>query len=287
MVSPLAWLLRRLHAEPLGWTPESANVMLLGTLAHEVFEKLFNKDRQLIEIKQIETRVESLLDEAIRRHAPFLRAAQWRVERQHLSAGITKAALAWREILSALNAEVLGSEEWLAGNLDGVPIHGQADVLLGLPNNRLLVVDYKRSSSRSRRPRMQRGYDSQASLYRTMLQTGGPKDRENTELIRRLKGAVQTGIVYYLLNDQTALSDSVLIESGGIPGWEAVEGDVAGHAIELIERRLQQVQAGLLCLNREGEAVFFEKQAGVKPYALENSPLIPLFTLPDEAGEAD
>ncbi len=287
MVSPLAWLLRRLHAEPLGWMPEGANVMLLGTLAHEVFENLFNNESLLIEINKIETKVSSLLDVAIRRHAPFLRAAQWRVERQHLSAGITKAALAWREILSALNAEVLGSEEWLAGNLDGVPIHGQADVLLGLPNNRLLVVDYKRSSSRSRRPRMQRGYDSQASLYRTMLQTGGPKDRENTELIRRLKGAVQTGIVYYLLNDQTALSDSVLIESGGIPGWEALEGDVAGHAIELIEGSLQKVQAGFLRLNREGDAVFFEKQAGLKPYALENSPLIPLFTLPDEAGEAE
>jgi hypothetical protein len=132
---------------------------------------------------------------------------------------------------------------------------------------------------------MQKGYDSQASFYRTMLQTGGPKDKENTELVHRLRKASQTGIVYYMLNDQTALSDMMLAVSGGIPHWEVMEGDVAGDAIALIERRLNEVRDGLLCLNREGDALFFEKQAGIKPYALENSPLIPLFTVPGEAEE--
>ena len=116
-----------------------------------------------------------------------------------------------------------------------------------------------------------------------MLQTGGPRDKENTELINRLSKAGQVGIVYFMLNDQTALSDSLLIESGGIPGWEVMEEDVSSHAIGLINKRLGEVQAGLLCLNREGDAAFFEKEAGVKPYALENSPLITLFTMQGEA----
>ena len=38
-----------------------------------------------------------------------------------------------------------------------------------------------------------------------------------------------------------------------------------------------------MCLNREGDTAFFEKQAGIKPYALADSPLIGLFTLPGEA----
>ena len=286
MVSRLAWLLRRLRAEPLGWAPEGSNVMLLGTLAHQVFEELFQSGQPPPEREEITGRVDVLLDDAIRQHGPFLRAAQWQVERRHLASGITKAALAWREVLQTLGAEILGSEEWLEGKLDGIPIHGQADVLLGLSDNRLLVVDYKRSSANNRRPRMQKGYDSQASLYRTMLQTGGPKDKERTELINYLSKVGQAGIVYFMLNDQTVLSDSVLIESGEIPGWEVMEGDVASHAIGLIKKRLREVQAGLLCLNREGDAVFFEKQAGVKPYALEKSPLIPLFTMPGEAEEA-
>ena len=41
MVSRLAWLLKRLKAEPLGWSSEGLDVMLLGTLAHQIFEDLF------------------------------------------------------------------------------------------------------------------------------------------------------------------------------------------------------------------------------------------------------
>jgi hypothetical protein len=285
MVSRLAWILRRLSAEPLAWAPERPNVMLLGTLAHQVFEDLFQVARSIPSASEISEQVLPLLDNAIKEYGPFLRSAQWQVERKHLASGITKAALAWRAVLESLGAEILGTEEWLQGNLGSIPIHGQADVLLGLSDGRLLVVDYKRSSANSRRPRMLKGYDSQASLYRTMLQTGGPKSQENGELLERVSSASHTGIVYFMLNDQTALSDALLIESGQIPGWEVMQGNVASFAIELIQERLREVEAGLLCLNREGDAVFFEKTAGVKPYALENSPLIPIFTMPGESTE--
>lgn len=287
MVSRLAWLLRRIDAEPQGWEPERPNVMLLGTLTHQVLEELFQASHPIPDPQTISSQIEPLLDSAIRTHAPFLRAAQWQVERKHLASGINKAALAWREVLVTLNAEILGTEEWLEGNLDGLPIHGQADILLGLPDGRLLVVDYKRSSANSRRPRMQKGYDSQANLYRTMLQTGGPKSEDNTALLERLRAGDTTGIVYFMTNDQTSLSDALVVESGAIPGWEVLEGDVAEHAMTLIRERLREVGAGELYLNREGDALFFDKQAGVKPYALENSPLIPLFTIPGEAREAE
>ncbi len=133
---------------------------------------------------------------------------------------------------------------------------------------------------------MDKGYDSQASLYRAMLQSAGPKDSDNEALVVRLRTTGQTSIVYYMLNDQVSLSDSMLLESGGIPGWQALENNVAGEAMGLIRQRLTEVREGIVCLNREGDAVFFEKQAGVKPYALANSPLIGLFTLPGDAVEA-
>ncbi len=287
MVSRLAWLLRRIDAEPLGWEPERPNVMLLGTLTHQVFEELFQVSRPIPDPAIIDSQVEPLLDSAIRTHAPFLRAAQWQVERKHLASSIHKAAVAWREVLVTLKADILGTEEWLQGALDGLPIHGQADILLGLPDGRLLVVDYKRSSANSRRPRMQKGYDSQANLYRTMLQTGGPKSEDNVPLLDRLRAGDTTGIVYFMTNDQTSLSDALVVESGAIPGWEVLEGDVAHLAMGLIRERLREVSAGQLYLNREGDAQFFNKQAGVKPYALDNSALIPLFTIPGEAREVE
>ena len=205
-----------------------------------------------------------------------------------MATSINKAALAWRDVLTALNAEVLGTEEWLAGTLDGLSIHGQADILLGLPDSRLLVVDYKKSSATSRRPRMQKGYDSQANLYRTMLQTGGPEKKDNTALLEKLRAANATGIIYFMTNDQTSLTDALVkVESRAIPGWEVLENDVSQRAMALIRKRLREVGKGQLYLNREGDGQFFDKQAGVKPYALDKSPLISLFTISDEAREAE
>ena len=286
MVSRLAWLLRRLEAEPLLWAPESADVALLGTLAHKVFEDLFRPGEAPPDPSEIPGRVESMLDDAIRRLAPFLRASQWQVERRHFTAETIKGALAWRDVLARLGAEILASEAWLQGTWSGIPIHGQTDLLLGLPGDRLLVVDYKRSKSTSRRPRMEKGYDCQANLYRAMLESGGPKDDADETLLSKIRSAARTGIVYYMLNDQVSLSDSVLLESGAVPGWQTLENDVASRAIALIQRRLGEVSAGGARLNRDGDAEFFEKQAGIKPYALENSPLIDLFTVAGEAEEA-
>ncbi|NND09118.1 MAG: hypothetical protein HKN87_22330 [Saprospiraceae bacterium] len=283
MVSRLAWLLSRIKAEPLGWEPERPDVLILGTVAHEVFENLFKAGEAVPTQNVIDAQVGPILDEAISQNAPFLRAAQWQVERRHLHTSIAKAAQAWRTMLESLNAEVLATEEYLHGKLNGVGIHGQVDVILTLSDGRMLVIDYKRSSSKGRRERMQKGYDSQASLYRTMLQSGGPKDKENKSLIENIANAESTGIVYYMMNDQTALSESLLLESGSIPGWDIVKGDVASGAIALIEHYLAEIQQGQVTLNRAGDAVFLENTAKVKPYALENSPLISLFTRSDDS----
>ena len=286
MVSRLAWLLRRLEAEPLLWAPESTDAALLGTLAHKVFEGLFRPSEALPAPDEIQGRVAILLDEAIRRIAPFLRSSQWQVERRHFTSETIKAAVAWRDVLGRMDAEVLASEAWLEGVWSEIPIHGQTDLLLGLPGNRLLVVDYKRSKSGNRRARMEKGYDSQGSLYRAMLETGGPKDAADAALRTRIRSAVRTGVVYFLLNDQVSLSDLQLPESGAVPGWVTLDNDVASYALTLIQKRLAEVSTGKVCLNREGDAEFFEKEADIKPYALDNSPLINLFTVPGEAEEA-
>jgi ATP-dependent helicase/nuclease subunit B len=137
-------------------------------------------------------------------------APQWQVERRHLAAGIARAALAWRDALERLGAEVLAGEAWLQGTWAGIPIHGQADLILGLPEDRLVVVDYKRSKSAKRREQMEKGYDSQANLYRTMLQTGGLKNDIEGPSAERLRRASAIGTVYYMMNDQTGLADTAL-----------------------------------------------------------------------------
>ena len=286
MVSGLAWLLKRLEAEPLGWAPESANPLVLGTVAHKIFENLFQPGAALPTPEEIPRRVEALLDEVLKRQAPFLRGSQWSVERRNFAALTTKAALAWRDTLEQLGAEVLASEAWLKGEWSGIAVHGQTDLILGLPGDRLLVVDYKRSSSRKRLTQMQKGFDSQATLYRAMLGSGGPTHADRAELIARIAAARQVGVVYYMLNDQVALSDTALPGSAAVPGWRTLGNDIAGEAMTRIQQRIGEVRVGELRLNRDGDGEYFEKQAGIKPYALEVSPLIGLFSLPAEPEEA-
>ena len=282
MVSGLAWLLKRLEAEPIAWAPECTNPLLLGTLAHSVFEGLFQAGQALPAREEIPARVEALLEDVLRRRAPFLRSSQWAVERRNFAALTTKAALAWRETLAQLEAEVVAAEAWLGGTWSGIAVHGQTDLILGLPGDRLLVVDYKRSKSTGRLKQMQKGFDSQASLYRAMIASGGPKDASDAELATRLKAAAETGVVYFLMNDQVALSDTVLPGAAAVPGWRVVDGDIAGEALDRIGARIAEIRAGQLKLNRESDRDFFEKQAGLTPYALDNSPLIGLFAVPDQ-----
>ncbi len=285
MVSRLAWLLRRLEAEPLEWAPEGSNPALLGTIAHEVFEGLFAPGVTLPTREELPGRVEAALDDVLKRIAPFLRASQWTVERRHFTAQTIKAAQAWSDTIEQLGAQVVAAEEWLAGRWSDIAVHGQTDLILGLPGNRLLVVDYKRSSSRKRLTQMQKGFDSQASLYRAMLASGGPKGRNTTALAERLRGAADVGVVYYLMNDQVALSDSKAAMGTSIPTWRTVGGDIAGQALALIEQRVAEARVGTLRLNRVSDREYFEKEAGITPYALDASPLIAAYTLPDEEGE--
>lgn len=66
--------------------------------------------------------------------------------------------------------------------------------------------------------------------------------------------------------------------AGGLPAQRHLAGARSFPA--LIEQRLSEIRKGLLTLNREDDARFFDKEVGMKPYALENSPLIPLFNTP-------
>lgn len=290
MVSPLAWLLRQVAAEPLLWEPETADIRTVGTLAHKLFEELFRPGAPLPDRGALRSRVGRLLDDAVMHLAPYLRSAQWQVERRHLAEQAARAAEVWLNVLECLDAEILASEQWLEGIWSGIGVHGQTDLVLGLPGNRLLVVDYKWSKSQGRTARMEKGFDSQASLYRAMLESGGPKERRNPTadelerdraLAERLRKAAWIGIVYFTMRDGACLADAEAPGLEAVPSWIGFGNDVAGRAMDLIRKRLAELREGVVRLNRVGDAEFFEKEAGVKPYALEASPLIGLFTIPE------
>ncbi len=275
LVSPLAWLLHRFHLEPQAWSVDSLDVLTRGSLAHRVFEHLFSPGQPVPKAQVIAERVPQLLREAAREIFPLLQRDEWRVERRNLQRELITAARRWGEILTAIDATIIGVEVPLSGYLDKVPVAGIADLLLRLPDGRLLVVDYKKSGSSARIKRMEKGYDSQANLYRVMITSGGTTD--NDQLQQILRQARHISVMYYLLNDQVALSDSSGWSINDIAGWHEMGDAIADNAMELIAERLDQLRHGRVILNNTSDMDEFEKTTGIKPYALENSPLIKMF----------
>ncbi|MBP2676647.1 MAG: hypothetical protein H6Q84_3487, partial [Deltaproteobacteria bacterium] len=287
MVSPLAWFLDRLKVAPLSWAPEELDPAKKGTLAHYVFEKLFPADSPLPSADAIKSSVERLLDEAILRHAPFLKGLEWYVERRNLLKDVETAALRWRELLESSGARVLGVETKLEGLFDGIPIRGRSDLLLSLPSGRLFVVDYKKSGSSTRRKSMEEGYDLQTSLYREMLKSGKAEGAAGEKLAEAIKAGAEIGVLYYMMDDQRALTDTSGWLSRTVIGVHELGGGISINAEAGVRERLRALRAGKIPLNGENDEKDFN-DVGVKTYALENSPLVTKFMHPapeEEEGE--
>ena len=279
MVSPFAWSLSEFGAEPVTWAPDGLNVMVAGTIAHDVLEYLFPKDAPLPDHDQIEAAVPELLFAAIRKHAPFLQRSIWAVEREGLVRDIRTAAHAWRDTLEGLGARVIDNEIALQGEALGILLRGRADCLLQLEDGSLLVVDHKKSGTPKRRARLEAGWDLQLGLYREMLNR---PERTGELLEAALAGKPRIGVAYHLINDQGVLLEGLEPPDGV---GTVLEGEISTHAMDLLITRLAEVGAGLIRLNSEDDRKFFEKTANLAPYALDASPLVSRFMMP--GAEAD
>jgi len=274
LVSPLAWSLSEFGAEPVTWAPEGLNIMVAGTIAHDVLEFLFPKDTPLPDHDQIETAVPELLMAAIRKYAPFLQRSIWAVEREGLTRDIRIAAHAWRDTLEALGARVIDNEIDLRGEALGILLRGRADCLLQLPDGSLLVVDHKKSGTPRRRSRLEAGWDLQLGLYRAMLMH---PEKTGPMLEAALAGNPTIGVAYHLINDQGVLLEGLEPPDGVVT---VMHGEISGQAMGMLETRLTEVSEGLIRLNAEDDRKFFEQTAKLAPYALYASPLVSRFMMP-------
>ena len=274
MVSPLAWTLAEFGAEEVVWTPEAYDHILSGTLAHEVLEHLFPKESPLPDNVEITEKAPELLDQAIRKYAPFLNSPLWKVERQGLEREIIRAAKKWSAALSTISAKVIDNEIDLMGNAHGLNLFGRADCLLSLPDGRLLIIDHKKSSSGKRRERMMVGWDLQLGLYRAMLLK---PDLEEGVLDGMLKSKPEIGVAYHLINDSGILVNGIRLEG---EGFEIIDAEISIQAIEKLKERIKEVRTGVVSLNFADDVAFFERTAKTTPYALQESTLVDAFLVP-------
>lgn len=284
MVAPLAWLFERLDIKAREWEPEKLDIMAKGTLAHDVFEHLFKPGKPIPPASVIESEVHELLEKAIQKRKIFLMNDEWKVERAHLEKDILKAALRWGEVLREIGAEVIATEVSLMGRLDDIPIHGNADLLLKLRDDQLLVVDYKKSSNKGRRVRMTEGYDHQAELYRMMIKTGGLEPKKDhdpppelKETLELFKNVGEIGTLYYLMNDRTVLADTKGWIAKSVAGAEEVNADTSVMAMKLLRERIRELSNGFIDLQLKESEKDLKGKRGLGVYALDSSPLVRMF----------
>jgi hypothetical protein len=271
LVSPLAWVLGETDAIDIPWAPEALDIMLAGTLAHHVLEHVFAPDAALPDPDDLHGLTETHLAQGIARHAPFLAAPEWQLERETLRREALRAAEVWRSILGETGVRILKNEIRLEGNAHGIDIRGRADCILQLGDGKLVIVDHKKSGSTRRRLRMRAGWDLQIGLYRAMLARPIRAEGDGLDLVAGQRPA----IAYHLLNDGTVLVSGLDATPGG--RIEGVEGDISVNAVALLQSRLAEVGAGSIRLNGTGDEAAFGKAAALTAYALEASPLIRRF----------
>jgi hypothetical protein len=288
LVSPLAWLLGETGATDRPWAPETLDIMLSGTLAHHVLEHVFAPEAALPALTDLPALTEAHLAQGIARHAPFLAAAEWQLERETLRREALRAVEIWHVILSETGARILRNEIRLEGNAHGIEIRGRADCILQLGDGHLVIVDHKKGGSARRRLRMREGWDLQIGLYRAMLARPIRAEGDGLDLIAGQSPA----IAYHLLNDGTVLASGLVPAPGG--RVEGVEGDISAKAVTLLQARLAEVGGGSIRLNGTEDEAAFAKTAALTAYALDASPLLRRFMVqglsvdlqPDEGEDA-
>ena len=279
LISPLAWALSEFGAEEVIWAPETYDHILSGTLAHDVLENLFPKENVLPEVSDIDAKVGVLLDQAIRKYAPFLNSLLWKVERQGLERDIIRDAKKWRIALLGMNARIIDNEINLLGEAHGLALFGRADCLLSLPDGRLLIIDHKKSGSKKRRARMEAGWDLQLGLYRDMLLCPALEDGVLKDM---LQAKPEIGVAYHLINDSGVLINGIQVAGEGI---EIIDTGISDNAIHMLQGRISDVTTGTVRLNSTTDHIFFEKTAKITPYALQESTFVAAFLIPSETDE--
>ncbi|MGH0364813.1 PD-(D/E)XK nuclease family protein [Sinorhizobium meliloti] len=272
LVSPLGWLLGEIGAEDRTWAPESLDVLTLGKLVHSTLETLFPEGAGGLDETAIRMAFPAAFETAISQTAPWLVGDNWVSERTNLARETLEAALNWSRFLIDNGARVRRVEIQLSGAYYHLSISGRADCLLDLADDRIMVVDHKRSSSSSRRKRMEAAADLQVELYRRMITTTAEfaevtSDRIVTAYHCTLDGRVVTGP-----------------EGKGLKGVVTVNGEIGSTADEIVSGHIKGLSKGRLALNLASDSQTFEKVHGIKPYALDN-PLVAAFLLPAPSPE--
>ena len=255
MISPLGWFFYRQGLESKTWDIEELSVTTQGTIAHGVFEDIFCPANPSHDLSGIDAYIKRRIEE----EAPFLSQDHKRLDYEQLKSSILKSADEFKSLLLDCSADVKSTEEQLTGEIFGIPVAGRTDAILNILGKQL-VLDYKKSGSKSRIERMESGFDHQLFLYRVML------DDEKALT------------AYYTMNDATLVVDEdISLESGDNFNIVGIKNDCTVHASTVMQKRVNELSAGEIKLNCINDNEIWKKRGVTASYSLQSTPIISLF----------
>ena len=259
MISPLAWLLNRQGLEPKAWAVQELGVALKGSIAHKVFELHFDKNSALTV-----DAYDKLYIAALESDAPFMLMPQWRLEHTQLKHEIKKSLLPFIKWCEQEGWSVTDTEMELTGDLWGLAMRGFADSILS-KDNESLILDYKKSSSKSRVQRLENGYDLQTVIYRELFKQKNSAKKQD----------IHSG--YYTLNDSKLVLDNYAETS--VEGISQVKLNVeikqqSIEAIKRVKQRIKQLKQGKVELNQQGDTDLWNSLGINATYSIDETALV-------------
>lgn len=148
---------------------------LLGTLAHRVFEKLFQQpDYQLWAIDKAIMWFRGNVDELLEKEGASLRMLGAGVSQQRFKGVCEDAIRSMLKHLQSCDAISVRTEFNLEGKLGDVHLVGKADLIVDLPGGRVVVLDMKWRGDKFYANTLREGQHLQLALYSSLFeqQTG-------------------------------------------------------------------------------------------------------------------
>lgn len=264
MVSPLAWLLKKIGVTSRRWGVCGLDQMVSGTIVHSLLENYAHHCMQpgiVITNKGIDALLEretgGWLTSALQSNAPYLLLPQWRLERAQLEQDCSRAVAAFHRWRTDAGWRLSRTEQKLQGEMWNLETIGYADCVLQ-QDDAILILDYKHSKSESRLLAMNSGWDLQTMIYRELYCQETPGSRVVS--------------AYLTLKDLQLLASTPMdssphlnvVDIGNLPD------DQSAQAQEAVRQRLDQLRAGIIELNTADDAETW-KNRGIGSYALDNT----------------
>lgn len=244
---PHQWFFKKLRLFPTSLLSISSDQLLLGSLAHRLFELLLQEEYAQMDKKAVYKWIDEKAGGLLVKEGATLLLYGREPERNMFLHRVKHAAWSLLSLLRENNWTVLHTEWGLEGSFSQLPIKGKADIVLQR-GEELAIIDLKWGGATRRKDMIRNGEDLQLMLYAHLLPP--PEQWPHT--------------AYFILEDgkMIARNNAAFKEAQTAAKDAGDHADISAYIFKRMERtfewRMAQIRRGLLELRTRRTAAELE-----------------------------